>query len=87
VLYFNQYTSVMVGLAVTVQTSWTEDPVVTVYVGCETDTTGTARLKGYRQGCKTDTTGTARLKGYRQGWQECDDICNKTDLLEDLLFT
>ena len=69
-LYLNQYTSVKVGLAVTVQTSWTEDPVVTVYVGCE-----------------TDTTGMARMKGYRQGWQECDDICNTTDLLEDLLFT
>ena len=38
-------------------------------------------------GCETDTTGTARMKGYRQGWQECDDICNTTDLLEDLLFT
>jgi hypothetical protein len=50
VLYLNQYTCVKLELAVTVQPSWTEDPVVTVYVGCETDTTGTARMKGYRQG-------------------------------------
>ena len=40
-LYLNQYTCVKLELAVTVQPSWTEDPVVTVYVGCETDTTGT----------------------------------------------
>ena len=65
-----QYTCANLGLAVTVQTSWTEDHVVTVYVGCE-----------------TDTAGTARMKGYRQGWQVSDDICNTTDLLEDLLFT
>jgi hypothetical protein len=44
VLYLNQYTCVKLGLAVTVQTSWTEDHVVTVYVGCETDTTGTGLL-------------------------------------------